>query len=806
MSMLQNDKVIFYHPCNDETEFTQAADWTETTPAYPSGKVSNAFAAAPSDSVGSFGSAFDFLVGTVYLGRAVPLSSTKFVVAYRSASPSNKGKARVGTVSGTDITFGAEAEFLSSEPSNPPELALVSLSATEVIVVYNDFSNGAAKVGTISGTDITFGSARVFNSGGALGGTDIAKLDSSKVVVSYTSGSSNGSAKIGTVSGTDITFGSATVFRATNTGVQTIAILSSTSFAIAYREIVAAGDGYARIGTVSGTDITFGTEVAIGTVLPGNDRILDSVGFSATQFVVVYRNSSNLGKAKVGTVSGTDITWGTEAEFLGSVGPDNFEVEKINSSQFLLSYQDNLNAGQTKIGTVSGTTLTFGSATQHQGTSGSRHNSPALLDSTTFVITYKDNSDSDGTAKVGTLASPAGSLENGPSGFSSGSAAEFLAADGTGETAISALNATKFVVAYRDGADSSHGTAKIGTVAGTDITFGAETEFLSAGAAYYPCVATLSATKFVVAYNDGADSSHGTAKIGTVAGTDITFGAEAEFLSANGAFSISVTALSATGFVVVYRDNSDSGHGTAKVGTVAGTDITFGAEHEFNSAAGGADWVSASALNATKFVVAYKDGADSNHGTAKVGIVSGTDITFGAETEFLSGNGAARTIAVALSETKFVVAYRDGTDSNHGTAKVGTVSGTDITFGAEAEFKSDGQADPLTIAAMGPATVIVAWADTGGNGVAKVGTVSGADITFGSADTFNTGGTDATAFASHPGPLPPASATDKAVVTFSDGGDSNHGKSVVYQNVADPYPTVASETKVAFCGWFSKPS
>jgi len=395
-------------------------------------------------------------------------------------------------------------------------------------------------------------------------------------------------------------------------------------------------------------------------------------------------------------------------------------------------------------------------------------------------------------------------LEN-QSGTDFGAEAEFLAADGALYTAVEALSATKFILAYRDGADGSKGTAKVGTVSGADVTFGAEHEFNAATTAYV-ALATLGADKFVVAYEDWGDSRHGTAKVGTVSGTDITFGAEREFLSTGTATHINLDALDSTRFVVAYKDDPDSGHGTAKVGTVSGTDITFGADAEFTSS-GGAESNSVATLSATKFVVAYQDGADSNHGTAKVGTVSGTDITFGAEAEFLAANGAHRIAAVALGEAKFVVAYRDSSDSNHGTAKVGAVAGTAITFGAEAEFKSDGQADPLAMAAMGPSTVIVIWADTSGNGVAKVGTVSGTGITFGSADTFNAGGTDWTSVgAMHAGPLPPAAPIAEAVAAYSDGGDSNHGKAVVYQNVADPYPTVASETKVAFCGWFSKPS
>jgi hypothetical protein len=75
----------------------------------------------------------------------------------------------------------------------------------------------------------------------------------------------------------------------------------------------------------------------------------------------------------------------------------------------------------------------------------------------------------------------------------------------------------------------------------------------------------------------------------------IIFGTEAEFQSAGGATYISVAVLSSSQFVVAYRDDFDSGHGTAKVGTISGTNITFGAEVEFRASA--SSEISAAALN-----------------------------------------------------------------------------------------------------------------------------------------------------------------------------------------------------------------
>jgi len=359
----------------------------------------------------------------------------------------------------------------------------------------------------------------------------------------------------------------------------------------------------------------------------------------------------------------------------------------------------------------------FGAEAEFLPANGAADVSAASLGSGRFVVAFRDAADGDhGTARVGTVSG---------TDITFGPEAEFLPATGASYVSAAALSATAFVVAYRDGSDSGHGTARIGTVSGADITFGPEAEFLSAGAAYNVSVAALGAGKFVVAFRDNADGDHGTARVGTVSGTAIAFGAEAEFLSAGAATDVAAAAISSTKIVVAYQDNADSGHGTARVGTVSGTDITFGAEAEFLSA-GAAVYVSAAALGGSQFVVAYYDAADSGHGTARVGTVSGADITFGAEAEFLSA-GAAIFISAAplLAAGKFVVAYYDGADSGHGTARVGTVSGTDIAFGAEAEFLPTGPAYYNSAAALGTGEFAVAYTDGSDSyhGTAKVGSV-----------------------------------------------------------------------------------
>ena len=76
----------------------------------------------------------------------------------------------------------------------------------------------------------------------------------------------------------------------------------------------------------------------------------------------------------------------------------------------------------------------------------------------------------------------------------------------------------------------------------------------------------------------------------------------------------SVSALSASKFVVVYRDNLSSGNGTAIIRDVSGSTITFGSPTIFNM--GNTTYISTSALTASKIVIAYRDEADSDQGTA----------------------------------------------------------------------------------------------------------------------------------------------------------------------------------------------
>ena len=238
----------------------------------------------------------------------------------------------------------------------------------------------------------------------------------------------------------------------------------------------------------------------------------------------------------------------------------------------------------------------------------------------------------------------------------------------------------KVVVTYRD-TSLGTGYAVVGTVSGTTISFGTPVPFSTPAESPY---ATFDSTnnKVVITYYDPTSSNNGKAVVGTVSGTSISFGSIATFASTSVSYPKVAFDSNAGKVVVVYRDNNNNAYGTAVVGTVSGTSISFGTPVVF------------SAKNPTNFPFPVFD-SNSN---------------------------------------KMVVLYKDGS----GKVKVGTVSGTSISFGSEATFQAATVEDVTGTFDSDNNKVIAIWHYTSGQGAAAVGTVSGTSISFGSATTFET--------------------------------------------------------------------
>ena len=170
---------------------------------------------------------------------------------------------------------------------------------------------------------------------------------------------------VGTTSGTSISFGSATTIQMTaiqvNCGIGFDSNLGKIVFA--YRDSNNSYYGTCAVGTVSGTSISFGTQVVFESV--NVQAIAPKIPFDSTnnKLVFVYAYSDVDGYAMVGTVSGTSISFGTRSEFENAniefpAAAYNPDSEKVN---IFYTDQGNSNYGTYVLGTVSGTGISFNS-------------------------------------------------------------------------------------------------------------------------------------------------------------------------------------------------------------------------------------------------------------------------------------------------------------------------------------------------------------------------------------------------------------------------------------------------------------
>jgi hypothetical protein len=349
----------------------------------------------------------------------------------------------------------------------------------------------------------------------------------------------------------------------------------------------------------------------------------------------------------------------------------------------------------------------------------------------------------------------------------------------TSYNSIDALDAANVVVAYRDVGNTDQGTAVIGEISGSSISYGSEYVF-DTGIVSYVDVAMLDSTHFVVVYQDESNSNYGTAVIGTVSGTTISYGSEYVFNSGE-TLEMSVTVLDSTHFAVSYRDVADGNDGYAIVGTVSGSTISYGTEAEFNS--NSTYYTSIDALDSTHVIITYRDGVDSD-GWSIIGTVSGSTISYGSQYEF---NDADTTITsvTAFNASKVIVAYNNVGDSDNGYAIVGTVSGSTISYGSAAIFNNGNTRNYISIDAKGPSDFVISYQDEDNSnyGTRVTGTVDGTTISYDPETVYNTANTqyiDVVGIDS-----------DLFVTTYTDVGNSSYGTCYLYQDDIVNYVGIA---------------
>lgn len=295
-------------------------------------------------------------------------------------------------------------------------------------------------------------------------------------------------------------------------------------------------------------------------------------------------------------------------------------------------------------------------------------------------------------------------------------------------TAYDSTN-NKVVIAYADKGNSLNGTAVVATVSGSTLTFGTPVVFSSSQVNYIAATFDSVNGKVVIPFLDVSSAGDGRCVVGTVSGTGISFGNAANFESGQPTFNSATYDSANEKVVIAFKDSSPY---KCVVGTVSGTSISFGTAVEFETGSTGYCGISYDSTN-EKVVVAFKDTGNSNYGTAIVGTVSGTSISFGSQVVFASANSSYVGSAYDSYNQKTLITYKQASPAGVYSI-VGTVSGTSISFGsASAATTNSSEYVNFTYDNTAQAIVVCYWDTTAGQGSVQIGTVSGTSITYGSA-------------------------------------------------------------------------
>ena len=625
----------------------------------------------------SFGTATVFeSANTDYISVVYDSNAQKVVVSYSDGGDSSNGKSIVGTVSGTSISFGSAQQFGNA---NSYDCTSVFDSTNNKVVALwrdiNDSNKGKAKVGTVSGTSISFaGSEVTFEAGAAEQISADFDTSSGKVIIAFSDSdnSNKGTAIVGTVSGNDISFGTAVIFNDASTTFTTTTYnpVANKTF-IAFKDAGNSNYLTAIVGTVSGTSISFGSETVLDQV---NGLELGSAYDSSQDRIVVsYRNSTDSeGSSVVFRVGSANLTsenyigmssgpvspsvLGTELTYVSENASENILAFDSSNNKVVFAYTDGSNSpqkGVAVVANVSGTTMTAGSAVTFANVDTSMGGMAFDSSNNKIVIAYRDGSDTYGKAVVGTVSGTS---------ISFGSPVTFKSGNTNNIDCCFDSNANKIYISF---GYNNTGIGIVGTVSGTSISFGSEQVWIGSEATYIKNTFDSSNNKVVTVYRDAGGAGYGKAIVGTISGTSVSYGSPTAFNSGNTSYT-NAEFDSVNNKVVIFFQQSTY---KAIVATVSGTSISFGSEVEWSSVENFGNFGASFDPTLGKMIVIYK--TTGNITASKQGTVSGTSISFSDQQDNItSGQVYTPRITYDTNSKVSVLVYRLTTNSNYGTTRV----------------------------------------------------------------------------------------------------------------------------------------
>ena len=194
--------------------------------------------------------------GSIYLTTATKLATDKYVVCYGDSGDSVKGKCVAVIVSGTTPAEGAEATF---ETVRMRQSSATQLDTDKFALAWDnqDDDRGKTRIGTVSGDTISFAGASSTCALTDTNSPNAIAIDNDDFVIVYedeTDGE-QGKSVYAQVSGTTITPGTPEVFYNRNTSLPKIALISSKKVVVSYiNQRLGPNQGQVIIGIIQEVD------------------------------------------------------------------------------------------------------------------------------------------------------------------------------------------------------------------------------------------------------------------------------------------------------------------------------------------------------------------------------------------------------------------------------------------------------------------------------------------------------------------------------------------------------------------------
>lgn len=251
--------------------------------------------------------------------------------------------------------------------------------------------------------------------------------------------------------------------------------------------------------------------------------------------------------------------------------------------------------------------------------------------------------------------------------------------------AVYDANAGKIVMAWEDANLSEYGYAVVGTVSGTTITFGTAVAYKSGRVGYTSIAYDANAQKVFIAYTDFTSSEWSYGIVGTVSGTSLSFGSAGLLMMAISSYHECLYDPDRQK-VLVTMGGLYSGiflAPRAVAVTISGTGFSStGVYNITNTEMNNRGSLSYDTVN-DKFVFIWSEQGNANRPAANVIEVTQFGLNIGAKTEILTRSATIFTSTYHTSLQRTVFIFRDSNNSNNETVKLGAISGTTISFGAD---------------------------------------------------------------------------------------------------------------------------